>query len=68
MRRRNRSEVSIFSLSFLDLLFCGLAGVVLLWVLIEPPLAAEKQTQFQFISVRQYGKWHLQSMRLMVSE
>lgn len=66
MKRRIRSEISIFSISFLDLLFCGLAAVVLLWVIIDPPSKTLSTTpnRFQFVTIGQTGLWHLKSIEI----
>lgn len=63
-KRRVREEITIFSTSFLDLLFCGLAAVVLLWVLLDPPTVAQEPYRFQYVTVRQKGLWHLAEVRI----
>ncbi|WP_149495347.1 hypothetical protein [Roseiconus lacunae] len=60
MRRRTREEIEVFSTSFLDLLSCGLAAVVLLWVLLErSPPPVEEVDRFSFVSIKQFGYLHL---------
>lgn len=60
MGRRRSAEIQVFSLSFLDLLCCALAGVVVLWVLLERPEPPAKPPEpFAIVSVSQFGGAHL---------
>jgi len=59
-----REEIQIFSLSLLDLLFCAMAAVTILWVLTgrgEPPQAKQ---QYGFVTVSQVGYWHLSAVQI----
>jgi hypothetical protein len=59
---RTREDIQIFSLSFLDLLCCSLASVVILWVLTGRSQPAHPKSMFAFAQIRQRGIWHFAGM------
>lgn len=59
MSRRRSAEIQVFSLSFLDLLCCGMAGVTILWLLTTQGEEAYEETRYGYIHVWQSGVWHL---------
>lgn len=54
MTRRDRSHPEIFSLSFLDLIFCAMAGVLVLYSIAEPgsPKTEQDDLSVTFIEVQ----------------
>ncbi|QDV17770.1 hypothetical protein Pan153_24250 [Gimesia panareensis] len=62
---RGNRDIQIFSTSFLDLLFCSLAAVVLLWVLLQPPERLEQPKIFSSLTVKQSGFFHLATIKVL---
>eukprot|EP01025_Chloroclados_australasicus_P041615 TRINITY_DN44182_c0_g1_i2.p1 TRINITY_DN44182_c0_g1~~TRINITY_DN44182_c0_g1_i2.p1 ORF type:complete len:106 (-),score=8.86 TRINITY_DN44182_c0_g1_i2:20-337(-) len=65
---RRAAEVKLFSTSFLDLLFCALRGVLVLWVLTgrsEPPFP---DTAYGFFRLSQGGVNHIRFCEVRLLE
>lgn len=65
MTRRRRSEIQLFSTSFLDLLSCSLAAVALLWVLVGTPTRERPRPRFAVLTIRQTLNNHFSSLRIL---
>lgn len=53
--------------SFLDVLFCGLAGVIVMWVLVGRAEPVVLTSPGGFVRISQDGDWHLQGIHLTES-
>jgi hypothetical protein len=63
-----RRDIALFSTSAIDLLACGLAAVLVLWVLTLGSSArsdaGERQAGYGEIRLRQFGVWHFEALRI----
>jgi hypothetical protein len=69
---RRRREIVLFSTSAIDLLACGLAAVLVLWVLTlgggTRSETGEREAGFGEVRLKLFGVWHFNAIRLRGSD